>query len=69
MRHPPDEDPGTAAFSLLRELYFWFGFTEQHMPYVQREGERGRITPGWSCRVNKGGTAVSTQARLILDSY
>ncbi|HEX7154435.1 MAG TPA: ATP-binding protein [Thermoanaerobaculia bacterium] len=34
-------DPRSAAYQLLREVYLWFGFDEDKVPYVmEREGER-----------------------------
>jgi hypothetical protein len=38
-------NPAIIAHSLLRELSFWFEFTEDEMPYVQRDGDASRVAP------------------------
>lgn len=37
-------DPERVAFLFLRELYGWFGHTEEDMPYIEGTGEERRIS-------------------------
>jgi len=37
--------PGQIAFALLREIYAWFGFEADRIPYVDRSGPEPVVTP------------------------
>lgn len=45
VQHAPDAPAGQIAFSLLRELYLWFGYHREEMPYVRGEGGVHEINP------------------------
>ncbi|MFA5355584.1 MAG: ATP-binding protein [Candidatus Paceibacterota bacterium] len=38
-------DVGIISFELLKEIYLWFGFKEEGIPYVKKEGEIKRVDP------------------------
>jgi hypothetical protein len=38
-------ETGLAAFEMLREIYYWFGMSEQEIPYQKQDGGRSLIDP------------------------
>lgn len=43
VRVPGQWAPGVAAYRLLRQIYAWFGFEEEAIPYVAEEDGQGAI--------------------------
>ena len=37
VRHAHDVPPGVIAFTLIRELYLWFGYRQEEMPYIRTQ--------------------------------
>jgi hypothetical protein len=38
-------ETGLAAFQMLREIYYWFGMSEEEIPYRKQDGGRNLIDP------------------------
>ena len=38
-----NSDPAVVAFHVLKELYLWFGFEEDKIPYTKIEGDAGKV--------------------------